>query len=116
MTLGFSGMLQMKAWLTTLASVLLLVQLVTALWMWGRLPGVTAAALRWARLAHRWRGTTAFVLTPPVTFHCIWVLGFAAGDLRVTVHSVVGCLFYGAYAAKMLALRGRRLPGGRSRY
>ncbi len=34
-TLGFSGMLQMKAWLTTGASVLLIVQLTTAMWMWG---------------------------------------------------------------------------------
>ena len=42
-TLGFSGMLQMKAWLSTAAVALLVVQLVTALWMWGRLPGVRAA-------------------------------------------------------------------------
>lgn len=110
-TLGFSGMLQMKAWLTTLASALLLVQLATAMWMWGRLPGVSAAAPSWAAGLHRWSGTTAFVLTLPVAFHCIWALGFATGDLRVTVHSIVGCLCYGAYAAKMLALRTRGLPG-----
>lgn len=109
-TLGFSGMLQMKAWLSTLASVLLIVQLVTALWMWGRLPGVSAAAPGWAGVVHRWTGTTAFVLTLPVAFHCIWALGFATGDLRVTAHSILGCLFYGAYAAKMLALRTARLP------
>ena len=30
---GFSGILQMKAWLTTAAASLLLVQLFTALWM-----------------------------------------------------------------------------------
>ncbi len=42
-TLGFSGMLPMKAWLTTAAAVLLLVQLATALWMWGRLPGAGPA-------------------------------------------------------------------------
>jgi hypothetical protein len=29
----------------------------------------------------------------------------------VLVHSLVGCLFYGAYAAKMLGLRLRGLPG-----
>jgi len=110
-TFGFSGMLQMKAWLTTIASAFLLVQLATALWMWGRLPGISATAPGWAALAHRWSGTTAFVLTLPVALHCIWALGFAAGDLRVTVHSIVGCLFYGAYAAKMLALRARGNPG-----
>lgn len=109
-TLGFSGMLQMKAWLTTLATAFLLVQLATAVWMWGRLPGVTATAPGWTPLLHRWSGTTAFVLTLPVAFHCIWALGFATGDLRVTVHSIVGCLFYGAYAAKMLSLRARSVP------
>lgn len=110
-TLGFSGMLQMKAWLTTLASLLVLVQLASALWMWGRLPGVAAAAPSWVGPLHRWSGTAAFVLTLPVALHCLWALGFATGDLRVTVHSIVGCLFYGAYAAKMLALRSPRLPG-----
>jgi hypothetical protein len=29
----------------------------------------------------------------------------------VVVHSVAGCLFYGAYAAKMLGLRLPGLPG-----
>lgn len=110
-TLGFSGMLQMKAWLTTAATVLLLVQLGSALWMWGRLPGVGGTAPAWLAPVHRWGGTAAFVLTLPVALHCLWALGFAAGDLRVTVHSIVGCLFYGVYAAKMLALRSRTLPG-----
>lgn len=109
-TLGFSGMLQMKAWLTTSATALLFVQLVTALRMWGRLPGLAKPAPAWTALVHRWSGTAAFVLTLPVAFHCLWALGLATGDLRVTVHSVVGCLFYGAYAAKMLALRARGLP------
>ena len=42
-TLGFSGMLQMKVWLSTAALLFILVQLVTALWMWGRLPGAGSA-------------------------------------------------------------------------
>jgi hypothetical protein len=109
-TLGFSGMLQMKAWLTTLATSLLLVQLVTALWMWGRLPGAGTAP-GWASIVHRWCGSVAFVVTLPVAFHCIWALGFATGSTRVVVHGVAGCAFYGAYAAKMLGLRLRRLPG-----
>ncbi|HEU4912726.1 MAG TPA: DUF6529 family protein, partial [Actinomycetes bacterium] len=37
-TFGFSGMLQMKSWLASAAALLLVVQLTTALWMWGRLP------------------------------------------------------------------------------
>jgi hypothetical protein len=109
-TLGFTSLLQMKAWLTTAAVAFIIVQLVTALWMWERLPGVGAAP-SWASVLHRWTGTIAFVLTLPVVFNCIWALGFVTTSLRVVVHSVAGCLFYGAYAAKMLGLRIRGLPG-----
>jgi len=108
--LGFSGMLQMKAWLTTAATALLFVQLTTALWIWDRLPGAGAAP-GWVGPAHRWSGSIAFVLTLPVAFHCLWALGFSDTGTRVLVHSVVGCVFYGAYASKMLALRVNRLPG-----
>ncbi len=109
-TLGFSGMLQMKAWLGTAALLLLVVQLATALWMWGRLPGA-GPARPWTAPVHRWSGSVAFVLTLPVAFHCIWALGFATGSARVLLHGVAGCVFYGAYAAKMLGLRLRGLPG-----
>jgi hypothetical protein len=106
-TLWFSGMLQMKTWLSTTAVALLLVQLGTALWMWGRLPGVRSAPA-WGALVHRWSGSIAFVVTLPVAFHCLWALGFGTASTRVVVHSVAGCMFYGAYAAKMLGLRLRR--------
>ncbi len=108
-TLGFSGLLQMKAWLTTAAAALLAVQLATALWMYGRLRRLGPCP-PWAVLVHRWSGCIAFVVTLPVAFSCIWALGFLATTPRVLVHSVAGCLFYGAYAAKMLGLRLRGLP------
>ncbi|WP_240645831.1 DUF6529 family protein [Georgenia sp. SYP-B2076] len=108
-TLGFSGMLQMKAWLGSAAVALLLVQVTTALWMWGRLPGAGTAP-PWAALVHRYSGSVAFVLTLPVAFHCLWALGLATTSPRVVVHGIAGCLFYGAFAAKMLGLRVRRLP------
>ncbi|MDT4933443.1 MAG: hypothetical protein QOK11_1335 [Pseudonocardiales bacterium] len=108
--LGFSGMLQMKAWLATGAAVLVLVQLTTALWMWGRLPG-GGAAPAWLGFAHRWSGGVAFVLTVPVALHCVWSLGFVTSTPRVLAHGILGCAFYGAYAAKMLGLRLRGLPG-----
>jgi hypothetical protein len=107
---GFSGMLQMKTWLATVVLVLVLVQLGTALWMWGRLPGHRSAP-SWVAPAHRWSGTVAFIVSLPVALHCLWSLGFETGDARVLVHSVFGCAFYGAYAAKMLGLRLRGLPG-----
>jgi len=109
-TLGFSGMLQMKAWLATAVLVLVLAQLSTALWMWGRLPAAGPAP-HWVPAAHRWTGSVAFVVSLPVAFHCIWALGLATYDARVIVHGVTGCVFYGAYAAKMLGLRLPGAPG-----
>jgi hypothetical protein len=108
--LGFSGVLQLKTWLTTAALLLVLVQLLTALWMWGRLPGAGPAA-GWVPPVHRWSGSVAFLVTVPVALHCVWSLGLATTSARVLAHGVLGCLFYGAYAAKMLGLRLRGLPG-----
>ena len=107
---GFSGMLQLKAWLASLALLLVVVQVTTALWMWGRLPGAGRAP-PWLPTAHRWSGSVAFLCTVPVALHCVWSLGFVTTTPRVLVHSLVGCAFYGAYAAKMLGLRLRGLPG-----
>jgi hypothetical protein len=107
---GFSGMLQLKTWLATAALALVLVQVGTALWMWGRLPGAGPTPA-WAPAAHRWSGSVAFVLTVPVALHCVWSLGFVTTTPRVLLHGLFGCAFYGAYAAKMLGLRLRRLPG-----
>jgi hypothetical protein len=107
--LGFSGMLQLKAWLASAALGLILFQLTTALWMWGRLPAVGRPPA-WMPTAHRWSGAVAFTLTLPVALHCVWSLGFVTTTPRVLAHGLLGCAFYGAYAAKMLGLRVRGLP------
>jgi hypothetical protein len=109
-TLGFTAMLPMKAWLTSAATALVIVQVISSLAMWGRLPGVSKTP-GWVAGLHRWSGTVAFVLTLPVVFHCVWSLGFSTASPRALVHSVVGCVFYGIFAAKMLALRMKGLPG-----
>jgi hypothetical protein len=109
-TLGFSGMLQLKTWLGTIAVALVVLQLLSALWMWGRLPGAGSAP-SWVTPIHRWSGSVAFVVSLPVAFHCLWALGFGSTSARVIVHSIAGCAFYGAYAAKMLGLRLKGLPG-----
>jgi hypothetical protein len=106
---GFSGMLQLKAWLTTVALVLVVVQLTTALWIWDRLPGARPAP-SWTPTLHRWSGSLAFVTTVPVALHCVWALGFETTSPRVLAHGLLGCAFYGAYTAKMLGLRLRGLP------
>lgn len=107
---GFSGMLQLKTWLATAALLLVLVQVTTALWMWGRLP-LAGPAPPWVVPLHRWSGSVAFVLTLPVALHCVWSLGFVTTTPRVLLHGLLGCAFYGGYAAKMLGLRLRGLPG-----
>jgi hypothetical protein len=43
--------------------------------------------------------------------HCLYALGFEAYEPRVLVHSLLGCLFYGAFTVKMLALPRKGLPG-----
>jgi len=106
---GFPTVLSMKAWLTTGVAVLALVQLASALWMWGRLPGAGAPP-RWVAHAHRWTGTAAFLLMLPVAYHCLWSLGWRDTDTRVVVHGVLGCAVFGALTTKLLALRINGLP------
>jgi hypothetical protein len=86
-----------------------LVQVFTASWMWGRLPGARTRP-EWLSPVHRWSGTIAFVVSIPVALHCLWSLGFATSSWRLIVHGAAGCLFYGAYATKMIGLRLRGMP------
>lgn len=109
-TLGFPTLLPMKAWLTTGATLLVIAQVASAMWMWGRLPGVSRPAPSWAVHGHRWFGTAAFLLTLPVAYHCLWSLGFQDTSTRVLAHSLLGCTFYGAFTTKMLLLRSDRIP------
>jgi hypothetical protein len=108
-TFGFPAVLPMKAWFGTAVFALALAQLVSALAIWGRLPGVRSAP-RWLAPVHRWSGTAAFVVSLPVAYHCLWSLGFQDTDARVLAHSLLGCAFYGAFATKLLALRIDGLP------
>jgi hypothetical protein len=107
---GFSGPLQVKSWFATGALVFVLVQVTTALWMWGRLPGAGAAP-GWVGPVHRWSGALAFIVLVSVALQCLWSLGFVTTSPRVLVHSLAGCAFFGAYSAKMLGLRMKGLPG-----
>jgi mono/diheme cytochrome c family protein len=59
---------------------------------------------------HRWSGRLAFAFTLPVAYHCIFKLGFQDPDARVLAHSLLGCLVYGAFAAKVTILRLHRFP------
>ncbi|MEV4052348.1 DUF6529 family protein [Amycolatopsis sp. NPDC049688] len=104
---GFSSPQSVKAWLATVVVVLALVQLVSALAMYGKLGRSPA----WAGPVHRWSGRLAFLASIPVAMHCLYALGFQAFDLRVLLHSLLGCFFYGVFVAKMLLLRKDGAPG-----
>jgi hypothetical protein len=107
---GLTHLLQYKSWFATAALFFVVVQVLTASWMWGRLPGA-GQARAWTAPVHRWSGAVAFVLLVPVALNCLWSLGFVTTTTRALVHSIAGCTFYGAYTAKMLGLRVRGLPG-----
>ena len=106
---GFSSGTAAKAWLATVAFSLALVQLGSALVMYGRIPRITAP--RWIGGLHRWSGRVAVLTSVPVAVHCLYALGFQTGSVRVLVHSLFGCFFYGAFVAKMLILNRRDAPG-----
>jgi hypothetical protein len=103
---GFSSGAYAKAWLATVAVLLAVVQLVTARMMYS--PAATPA---WVPGLHRWSGRIALLLTVPVVVHCLFALGFETYSVRVLVHSVVGCVVYGAFVAKMLSLTRPGVPG-----
>jgi Family of unknown function (DUF6529) len=115
-TLGFDTVIEMKVVVTTVIGVLAVLQVVGALWMYGKL-GVEAPS--WLGTAHRISGTIALSLAVFVAYHCLWALGLESGRLetgekvpvRTVVHGVVGCAVIGAIVVKVVAVRSRRAPG-----
>jgi hypothetical protein len=106
---GFSSMGYAKSWLATGATIFAVSQAGSALVMYGRVPRVTAPS--WIGGLHRWSGRIAFLLAVPVAVQCLYSLGFQTYSTRVLIHSVLGCLFFGAFTVKMLVLPKRGVPG-----
>jgi hypothetical protein len=114
--LGFATVIDMKVVLTTVIGVLALLQLLGALWMYGKLG---LAAPSWVGTAHRITGATAIVLAVVVAYDCLWALGLETGSfangtpvpLRTIVHGVLGCAVFGAVVVKVVAVRSHRAPG-----
>ncbi len=103
---GFSSTSAVKSWLATTAFGFALVQVVSALMVYGKLPGPG-----WSATLHRWSGRIAFLVAVPVAVHCLYAFGYQTYDSRVMWHSLLGCFFFGVFSAKMLLLRWDRLPG-----
>ena len=91
---GFSSGTAAKAWLATGVFVLVVVQLASALVLYGRVPGVTGP--RWIGGLHRWSGRAAVLVSVPVAVHCLYALGLQHD-------SAPGA---GALAGGLLFLRG----------
>jgi hypothetical protein len=115
-TLGYDTVIDMKVVVSSVIGILVVLQILGALWMYGKL-GI--AAPRWVGPAHRASGTVALLLAVFVAYHCLWALGLETGTLhngedvptRTVVHGVLGCAVIGAIVVKVVAVRSRRAPG-----
>jgi hypothetical protein len=97
---GFSSGAAAKAALASVVLALAIVQAVTAMGLYGRIPLRGA----WVGAVHRWSGRLAVLISVPVAVQCLYALGFQAYDGRVIAHSLFGCFLYGAFVFKMLIL------------
>ena len=109
-TLGFKDTITMKVWLASVVGA------VRAGAGSGPPSGCTGAcplraAPSWIGSLHRISGRLAFLFTLPVAYQCLYQLAFQDSTTRVLAHSLLGCLFYGAFATKVVVVRSRGLPG-----
>ncbi|SFA99368.1 hypothetical protein SAMN04515620_11170 [Collimonas sp. OK607] len=107
--LFFSDTLHMKAWLITAALLLALGQLLTASRIYEVLRFPPKG--RFYHVVHRWSGRIAILLTLPVAYHCIFLLGFGTYDTRAYIHSLLGSFLYGTVLAKVLIVRSNGFRG-----
>lgn len=106
-TLFFSSQFHLMTWLSMVAVGLACCQLLTAAWIFRKLPWRSPRRIR---EIHRWTGRLAILFVLPVLYWCIFQLGFQTFDSRVLAHSVLGTLFVGAVAGKITIVRLRRFP------
>jgi hypothetical protein len=106
---GFSSVGSVKSWLATVAAVCAVIQVGSALVMYGKVPRVSAPS--WIGGLHRWSGRIAFIAAVPVAVQCLYALGFQHYNTRVLFHSILGCVFFGAFTMKMLVLPKKGMPG-----
>jgi Family of unknown function (DUF6529) len=86
------------------------VQVVLALWIYRKLP-LAGRAPKPIGMTHRLIGFIAVLVTLPVAIHCIMAYGVVLTDARIMIHSIAGCVFYGAFVAKVLLVQSKKLPG-----
>jgi Family of unknown function (DUF6529) len=106
----FSTPIAAKVWLATAAGVLAIVQVSTGARIFGKIKRFVPIAPPRVNRIHRWSGRLAILLTLPVAFHCIFILGFQSSDARVLAHSIVGSFVYGVIAVKVFFVHDRDHP------
>lgn len=79
--------LGLKSWLATAILGLALLQLLSALWIYRRLPGARRPPKR-LPLVHRFSGAALLLVTLPVAYHCMFAYGVQTLDARIAVHSI----------------------------
>jgi hypothetical protein len=115
-TFGFPTLIDMKVALSLAIGVLAVLQVVGALWIYGKLGIKPPARLG---TVHRISGAVTVVLILVVAYHCLWVLGLETGSYaggqpvatRTVLHGILGCAVVGALVVKVVAVRSRRAPG-----
>jgi Family of unknown function (DUF6529) len=103
------GANMLKAELGTVMLGFAVYQLILALWIYGRLPGVRPARPI-IHSAHRAGGILLFLVSLPIAYHCMSAYGAQLTSGRVGLHSLAGCFFFGAFVAKVIVVRSQQLP------
>jgi Family of unknown function (DUF6529) len=106
----FSTPIAFKAWFASAAAFFAIVQVLTGARIFGKLTGIVPVPPPRVNRIHRWSGRIAILLTLPVAFHCIFILGFQTDNARVLAHSVLGSFIYGVFAVKVFFVRDRDHP------
>jgi hypothetical protein len=106
----FSTTIAGKVWLATAAVVLAAIQVSTGARIFGKLERVVPIGRPRVNTIHRWSGRLAVLLTLPVAFHCIFILGFQTTSTRVLVHSILGSFVYGVLTVKLFFVHDRTHP------
>ena len=106
----FSTPIAFKAWFASAAIFFAIIQVATGARIFGKLTGIVPVPPPRVNRIHRWSGRIAILLTLPVVFHCVFILGFQTDDTRVLVHSLLGSFVYGVFAVKVFFVRDRDHP------
>src|SRR5260370_15069164 len=105
---GFSSPGYVKSWLATAATFFALIQVGSALVMYGKVPRVAAPS--WIGGLHRWSGRLAVLLALPVAISFLYALGFHDYSTPGLLPSVLGRSVFRPVSRKMLIPPQRRPP------